>query len=112
MPMNPDEMSLKKKLRPMELLWDDLCRNAPDFSSPRGTKTSCESERSGYAKEGRKCSTGIRPGSRSGTRCREKRGQLSMRLMAHPETMRIANGRVGLVALYPPLQGSTVGCDA
>ena len=29
-----NEMTTEEKLQVMELLWDDLCRNAPDFSSP------------------------------------------------------------------------------
>jgi hypothetical protein len=27
-------MSTEEKLRAMEKLWDDICRNAPDLSSP------------------------------------------------------------------------------
>ncbi len=29
-----DEMSLADKILAMEILWDDLCRNADGFSSP------------------------------------------------------------------------------
>jgi len=28
------EMTIEEKLRTMELLWDDICRNVPDFTSP------------------------------------------------------------------------------
>lgn len=28
------EMTIEEKLRAMELLWDDICRNAPDLASP------------------------------------------------------------------------------
>ena len=29
-----EEMTTEDKLRAMEILWDDICRNLPDFSSP------------------------------------------------------------------------------
>ncbi|MFC1853300.1 addiction module protein [candidate division CSSED10-310 bacterium] len=29
------KMSQKEKLQAMEILWDDLCRNVPDFQSPQ-----------------------------------------------------------------------------
>ncbi len=28
------KMTTEEKLRTMELLWDDICRGVPDFSSP------------------------------------------------------------------------------
>jgi hypothetical protein len=28
------DMTTEEKLQAMELLWDDICRNVPDFSSP------------------------------------------------------------------------------
>lgn len=28
------EMTIPDKISTMELLWDDICHNAPDFSSP------------------------------------------------------------------------------
>ena len=34
MPIDLEEMTTEEKLKTMELLWDDLCRSAPDFSSP------------------------------------------------------------------------------
>ena len=34
MSFNLKEMSIEEKLRTMEMLWDDICRNVPDFSSP------------------------------------------------------------------------------
>jgi len=32
--MNIQEMTIDEKIRTMELLWDDICRNVPDFDSP------------------------------------------------------------------------------
>ena len=29
-----ERMSVSEKLSTMELLWDDICRNTPDFTSP------------------------------------------------------------------------------
>lgn len=29
-----EEMTIEEKLQAMEMLWDDICRIAPDFSSP------------------------------------------------------------------------------
>lgn len=29
-----DKMSMNEKLQAMELLWDDMCKNAPEFTSP------------------------------------------------------------------------------
>lgn len=29
-----DKMNILEKLSIMEVLWDDICRNAPDFASP------------------------------------------------------------------------------
>ncbi|MFA6714680.1 MAG: addiction module protein [Victivallales bacterium] len=29
-----DKMTIPDKISTMELLWDDICHNAPDFSSP------------------------------------------------------------------------------
>jgi hypothetical protein len=29
-----EEMTTEDKLKAMEIPWDDLCRNLPDFSSP------------------------------------------------------------------------------
>lgn len=34
MDLNIKEMTIEEKMRAMELLWDDLCRNQPDFESP------------------------------------------------------------------------------
>jgi len=34
MALNLEEMTTKEKLKAMEMLWDDICRSAPDFSSP------------------------------------------------------------------------------
>jgi hypothetical protein len=34
MALNLGEMTTEEKLRAMEMLWDDICRSAPDFSSP------------------------------------------------------------------------------
>ena len=34
MTLNLEGMTTEEKLKAMELLWDDLCRSAPDFSSP------------------------------------------------------------------------------
>jgi hypothetical protein len=34
MSLNLEEMTTEEKLKTMEMLWDDLCRTAPDFSSP------------------------------------------------------------------------------
>ena len=34
MGLNLHEMTTEEKLRTMELLWDDICRNVPDFASP------------------------------------------------------------------------------
>ncbi|MFP3870420.1 MAG: addiction module protein [Syntrophobacteria bacterium] len=34
MTLNLEEMTTEEKLKAMEMLWDDLCRSAPDFSSP------------------------------------------------------------------------------
>ena len=34
MKLNLKDMTTEEKLQAMELLWDDICRNAPDFSSP------------------------------------------------------------------------------
>jgi hypothetical protein len=34
MTINLEEMTTEDKLKAMEMLWDDLCRSAPDFSSP------------------------------------------------------------------------------
>jgi hypothetical protein len=34
MALNLGEMTTEEKLKTMEMLWDDLCRSAPDFSSP------------------------------------------------------------------------------
>jgi len=28
------EMTIEEKLRTMEMLWEDICRSVPDFSSP------------------------------------------------------------------------------
>ena len=29
-----DKMTIPDKISTMEVLWDDICRNAPDFASP------------------------------------------------------------------------------
>ncbi len=34
MNLNLDKMTTEEKLGAMELLWDDICRNVPDFASP------------------------------------------------------------------------------
>jgi len=34
MTLNLEGMTTEEKLKAMEMLWDDLCRRAPDFSSP------------------------------------------------------------------------------
>ena len=34
MELNLKKMSIEEKIRAMELLWDDLCQNRPDFDSP------------------------------------------------------------------------------
>ena len=34
MALNLKEMTIDEKLKAMEMLWDDICRNSPDFSSP------------------------------------------------------------------------------
>jgi hypothetical protein len=34
MTLNLAEMTTEEKLKAMEMLWDDICRSAPDFSSP------------------------------------------------------------------------------
>jgi hypothetical protein len=34
MTLNLGEMTTEEKLKAMEMLWDDICRSVPDFSSP------------------------------------------------------------------------------
>lgn len=34
MTINLKDMTTAEKLEAMEMLWDDICRNIPDFSSP------------------------------------------------------------------------------
>ena len=34
MTINLKEMTIEEKLKTMEMLWDDICRNVPDLSSP------------------------------------------------------------------------------
>jgi len=34
MTINLKDMTTEEKLKAMEMLWDDICRNIPDFSSP------------------------------------------------------------------------------
>jgi hypothetical protein len=34
MTIDLEQMTTEDKLKAMEMLWDDLCRSAPDFSSP------------------------------------------------------------------------------
>jgi hypothetical protein len=34
MTIDLEQMTTEEKLKAMEMLWDDLCRSAPDFSSP------------------------------------------------------------------------------
>ena len=34
MNLNLIEMTTEEKLQTMEILWDDICRNIPNFSSP------------------------------------------------------------------------------
>jgi hypothetical protein len=34
MELNLNEMTIEEKMQAMELLWDDFCRNRPDFQSP------------------------------------------------------------------------------
>ena len=35
MTINLNEMTTEEKLKAMEELWDDICRNVPDLSSPK-----------------------------------------------------------------------------
>lgn len=35
MGFNIKEMTIEEKMQAMELLWDDFCRNNPDFESPQ-----------------------------------------------------------------------------
>ena len=34
MSLNINQMTKEEKLRTMELLWDDICRDVPDLASP------------------------------------------------------------------------------
>ena len=34
MTLNLEEMTTEEKIKAMEMLWEDLCRTVPDFSSP------------------------------------------------------------------------------
>lgn len=34
MTLDLEKMTTEEKLKAMEMLWNDLCRSAPDFSSP------------------------------------------------------------------------------
>jgi hypothetical protein len=34
MNVNVHNMTIEEKLRTMEMLWDDICRNVPEFPSP------------------------------------------------------------------------------
>lgn len=34
MSVNVHDMTIEEKLRTMEMLWDDICRNVPEFPSP------------------------------------------------------------------------------
>jgi len=34
MTINLKKMTIEEKLKAMEMLWDDICRNVPDLSSP------------------------------------------------------------------------------
>jgi hypothetical protein len=34
MSINLHKMTIEEKIKTMELLWDDICRNVPDFASP------------------------------------------------------------------------------
>ena len=34
MTIDLEQMTIEEKLKAMVMLWDDLCRSAPDFSSP------------------------------------------------------------------------------
>jgi len=45
-------MTAEEKLQAMEMLWDDICRNAPDFNSPEWHKDELE-KREGRVKEGK-----------------------------------------------------------
>jgi hypothetical protein len=47
-----DEMTIEEKLQTMELLWDDLCRNAPERLSPSWHGTILE-ERENRIAEGK-----------------------------------------------------------
>jgi len=33
--ININEMTIEEKLKTMELLWDDICRNVKEFASPK-----------------------------------------------------------------------------
>ena len=35
MTINLKDMTIEEKLKAMEMLWDDICRNIPDLSSPK-----------------------------------------------------------------------------
>ncbi len=50
--MNIKEMTTGEKLKTMELLWDDICRNVPDLSSP-GWHGDILKEREKNVREGR-----------------------------------------------------------
>ncbi len=34
MDINIDEMTIEEKLKTMELLWDDICKNVHEYASP------------------------------------------------------------------------------
>ena len=46
------DLTMKEKLQAMELLWDDICHNSPDFSSP-GWHEDILKEREKRLKEGK-----------------------------------------------------------
>jgi hypothetical protein len=52
MVLNLKEMTTEEKLQAMELLWDDLCRNIPEFLSPQWHADVLK-EREGRIKEGK-----------------------------------------------------------
>ena len=45
-------MTTEEKLQAMEMLWEDICRNTPDFNSPEWHKDELK-KREGRIKEGK-----------------------------------------------------------
>ncbi|MCP4108020.1 MAG: addiction module protein [Desulfobacteraceae bacterium] len=52
MSLNFKEMTTEEKLKAMEMLWDDICRNVPDLSPPAWHENILK-EREKKLKEGR-----------------------------------------------------------